>query len=260
MAIAIPEAVLHQFEDGPPYSQPFGPGEQVHISFRLAGYKRTDEDIPRVKMTWAVEVRDPKGVLLVEPKSEVIDAPLGSQDKDWMPKKRHDFHMPPLAESGEYKVTITARDQLAGTSVTRDVKLVVRNPLPTVEPSATLLARNFRFLRSEDEGPPLSPAAYRQGDALWARFEITGFKYAERNRLDVSYGLEVLKADGSRLYAEPNAAADKDSTYYPKRFVQGVLSLSLQKDIPVGEYTIVLRLRDAVGNQTDESRHVFQVR
>jgi hypothetical protein len=259
LAVAIPEAFLHQYEDGPPFNQPFAPGEQVHLSFKIGGYKKTDEETPRVKMGWSVEVRDAKGVPVVEPKSEVIDAPLASQDKDWMPRKRHEFFVPPYAESGVYKVTISVRDELGATSATRELTVNVRSSQPAVEPSDKLVARNFRFLRSDDEGPPVVPAAYRQGDSVWARFEMVGFRHGERNRLDVSYGLEVLKADGSRIYAQPDAASDRDSTFYPKRFVQGVLSLVLQKDTPTGEYTIVLRLRDDVGKQAAESRHVFRV-
>ncbi|MBM3735155.1 MAG: hypothetical protein FJW39_05150 [Acidobacteria bacterium] len=259
-AVTIPEASLHQYEDGPsvPAAQAFSPGDPVHVSFLIAAYTKTGEETPRVKITWTIDAFDPKGVRLAEPKSEVIDAPLAAQDKDWKPKKRHEFFIPPLADTGDYKVTITVRDELAGKTVTRDIRLPVRSPY-TVEASTELVQRNFRFLRTEDDTRPLTPPSYRPGDTLWARFEITGYKFGPKNSFDVAYGLEVLRADGSRLFAEPNAAAEKESAYYPKRYVQGALSLNLQKDIPKGSYTIVLKLRDTAGKQTAESKHVFQV-
>ncbi len=259
-AITIPEAALHQYDDGPALGEnlKFGPGEPVWVSFRIAGYKKTEEDVPKVKMSWNVEVKDAKGVRVVEPKSEEIDVSLAVEDKDWKPKKRHEFQLPPLIDSGVYTITITAKDELAAQSVKREVSFRVANPV-TVEPSSKLVARNFRFLRGEEDGRALNPAAYKQGDPLWARFEITGYALGDKNAFDVAYGLEVLRADGSRLYQEPQAAGERDATYYPKRFVQGVLNLSLDKTIATGTYTIVLRLVDKVGGSTAESRHQFQV-
>lgn len=260
LAITIPESSLHQYDDGPPLGAnfKFGPGEPVWVSFRIAGYKKTEEDVPKVKMSWNVEVKDAKGVRVVEPKFEEIDVSLAVEDKDWKPKKRHEFQLPPLIDSGDYTVTITAKDELSGQSVKKEIVFRIANPIG-VEPSDSLVARNFRFLRGEEDGRALNPAAYKQGDPLWARFEITGYKLGDKNAFDVSYGLEVLRADGSRLYQEPEAAGERDATYYPKRFVQGVLNLSLDKTIAKGTYTIVLRLKDKVGGGTAESRHEFQV-
>ena len=259
-AITIGEASLHQYDDGPapaPSFQ-FGPGDPGWFSFRLGGYKKTGDEVPRVHMTWRVEVKDSAGVPVVESKADDINVTLAGEDKNWQPKKRHDFQLPPMLDSGEYTVTVSAKDELANQAARQDLKFNVRSSL-RVEASPALVARNFRFLRGEEDAVPLQPASYKQGSALWARFEITGYKFGPRNALDVAYGLEVLRADGSRLYAEPNAAGDKDSTFYPKRYVPGSLSLNLQNDIPKGNYTIVLRLADKLGKQTAESRHEFTV-
>jgi hypothetical protein len=260
LAVTISEATLHQYDDGPALGAnfKFGPGDPVWVSFRIAGYKKTEDDAPKVKMSWTVDVADAKGVRVVEPKAEVIEVTLAVEDKDWKPKKRHEFQLPPMIDSGGYTVTITVNDELAGQTVKRDVVFQVLNPL-AVEPSPVLVARNFRFLRGEEDGRVASPAVYRKGDSVWARFEIAGFKLGEKNSYDVAYGLEVLRADGSRVYQEPEAAGERDSTYYPKRFVQGVLSLNLDKTIAPGVYTIVLRLADKTAGVRAESRHQFQV-
>ena len=94
---------------------------------------------------------------------------------------------------------------------------------------------------------------------MWARFEITGYKLAEKNRLDVEYGVSVLRPSGEVLYSEPNAASEKDESFYPKRYVQGMLSLKLDPDIALGDYTIVLAVRDQIGGQQYETRHPFLI-
>ena len=94
---------------------------------------------------------------------------------------------------------------------------------------------------------------------MWARFEITGYKLAAKNRLHVEYGVSVLRPSGEVLYSEPNAASEKDESFYPKRYVLGILSLKLDPDIALGEYTIVVAARDQIGGQQYETRHPFLI-
>lgn len=257
--ITILQAHLHQFEDGPPLTakHQFYPGDPVFISWRLASYSKTEADKPRVKLTWKVDVIDAEKRPLVESKTGAFDVELAPQDKEWMPKARHDFVLPPLLEPGAYTVIITAKDELANTSATKELPFNVEGP--RIEKSDTLVARNFRFLRSEQDTKALQTPAYRPGDSVWARFEMTGYKLGPKNEYAVAYGLEVLRPNGERVYEEPNAATEKDKTFYPKRYVPGVLNLNLNKDLAKGDYTIILRLRDEVGNQKAESKHVFTV-
>lgn len=257
--VTILEARLHQFEDGPTLaaSHPFAPGDPVFVSWRIGGYDKTPGENPRVKLDWTVHVLDSTGRKVVESKSSAVDTNLAPQDKNWNPKARHDFVLPPLIDPGSYQVVIEAADLLNKTTVRRELPFSIEGPL--IEKSDTLVARNFRFLRAEQDGEPLKVAAYRPGDPLWARFEMTGYKLGPDNAYAVSYGLEVLRANGERVYAEPNAATESDKTFYPKRYVPGILNLNLNSDLAKGEYTIILRLRDTAGNQTAESKHVFIV-
>ena len=103
-----------------------------------------------------------------------------------------------------------------------------------VAPSDTLVVRDFRFLRSEDDTKPLQVAAYRPGDSLWARFIMTGYKLGDKNQFDIEYGLTVLRADGTVAYSEPHAAAQKDQPFYPQRYQPGVLNLNFPKDQKLG--------------------------
>ena len=129
-----------------------------------------------------------------------------------------------------------------------------------VEKSDKLVARNFRFQRREEDAAPLTQPNYRPGDTVWARFDMTGYKIGEQNAFDVAYGLEVLRAsDQKSMYAEPNAAREKDATFYRKRYLQGALSLNLNKDLARGDYVVILRVRDELGGQAYEERHTFSV-
>jgi hypothetical protein len=255
--LAVSEAVVHQYEDGPPIpaSHAFLAGESVWVSARFNGYKRSEDN--RLLLSWQMEVFDPQGVPLVETKTGKVDAELAPQDKEWVPKVRHDFLIPPLGDPGTYQIVISVTDELAKTMAKREARFQVK--ARAVEPSDTLVIRNFRFLRSENDGPPLNPPAYRAGDPVWAQFDITGYKLAENNRFHISYGIEVVRGDGKSMYSQPEAANEQEQSFYRKRYMPGTFSLQLTPDLAKTDYTVVIRVRDHVGVQEHESRHTFHV-
>ncbi len=255
--LLITAVTLHQYEDGPPIppGHAFIPGDTVFLSFQVRGYRVSDKE--RVLIEHRVEAVDPKGVLLAEPATGRIDSEVSPEDKDWQPKIRRSVLVPPFSDSGTYRLLITVRDVLGEREAKAEAPFNVRGR--SVEPSDTLVARNFRFLRGEEDAQPLAIPAYRGGDTLWARFEITGYKTGPNNRYRVSYGLSVLNAEGKVLFTQPEAAAEEESPFYPKRYVPGVLSLQLKPKTTPGEYTLLVSLRDEVGGQTAESRHTFRI-
>jgi hypothetical protein len=255
--LAVVNAALHQFEDGPSLSPAFTfqAGDTVFVSFQVSGYRVSEQD--RTRLSYFIEARDARDLLLAPPVSRKIEAELAEEDKNWMPKARYEVLVPPLADSGRYRIRIRLKDELSGSEASQDLEFAVRG-FP-VEPSPTLVVRNFRFLRSEEDEKPLAVAAYRPGDAVWARFEITGYKLADKNRLDVAYGVSLLRASGEVLFAAPEAASDAEDSFYPKRYVPGSLSLNLDRDIAPGEYTIVVAVRDRVGGQQYEEHRTFRV-
>ena len=255
--LSIPSVIFSQYEDGPPVPAGFDflPGDTVFVRFFIAGYHKTEDG--KISISRTVDVLDPEQVRLVPARSGKLETELAEEDKDWMPKVRQEFVVPPEAASGTYMVHAAVKDELAGTEVKSDVKFVVRGK--DVAPSDALTIRNFRFLRGEEDGKPLPVAAYRPGDPVWARFEMIGYKLGAKNALDVQYGLAVLRASGEKMFEQAVAAEAKEETFYPKRFVPGILSLNLDKDIHPGEYTIAVTVRDGVGNQTFEEKYVFRV-
>src|SRR5260370_36533307 len=101
---------------------------------------------------------------------------------------------------------------------TAEAEVSFRVESRAVAPSDTLVVRNFRFLRTEEDAHPLEVAAYRPGDTVWARFDMTGYKLGEKNRFDVEYGVKALRPKDQRTYHQPPAAGEKEEAFYPQRY------------------------------------------
>jgi hypothetical protein len=259
--LAIVRPLLSQAEDGATVSSGFEfiPGETIHFSCQIEGYKKIEDkpEVEKLLLTYQVEARDSRGVLLQPMQDGKEGGTVTAEDKNWMPKIRESIVIPPLAESGEYQILVKVKDDIGQATAEARTAFTVKGR--DVAPSDTLVVRNFRFLRTEEDGKALQVAAYRPGDPVWAHFEMTGYKLGEANQFDIEYGLAVLLADGSTAYSQPQAATGKEQTFYPQRYQPGVLNLSLAKDQKPGEYTIVLTVRDNLGKQTYETREKFSV-
>src|SRR5580692_2423020 len=249
---AIVKMALAQSEDGPAMASTyeFLAGESIFFSCLVEGYSKSDKD--EILLTYQIQAKDSRGVLVQPGSNDKVEAALAPEDKDWRPKLRDTIVIPPLADSGEYQVLVSVRDERSQGTVEAHATFQVRGR--DVAPSDTLVVRDFRFLRSEDDTKPLQVAAYRPGDSLWARFIMTGYKLGDGNQYDIEYGLTVLRADGSVAYSEPHAAAQKDKPFYPQRFQPGVLNLNFPKNQVTGQYTIVPTVRDNLGGQNFEAR------
>jgi hypothetical protein len=255
--LTIEHPSIHQFEDGPDLASDFkfASGETLFFDFQIAGYSRTGDD--KISLSWNAEIRDPAGVAVVPRQFGKVMEQLAPEDKNWLPKARLEIPIPPHAPSGVYKISLLVTDDLGKKSATREYTFQVHGH--DLQPADSLQIRNITFHRSEEESKPLPVAAYARGDAVWIRFEIVGFKLGDQNRYDVDYGIEVLRANGETMFKQAEAAGDRGETFYPKRYVPAGLSLSLQKDIKPGQYTVVITARDRIGDQKAEARQTFSV-
>jgi hypothetical protein len=255
--LTIVKPVLHQYENGPAvgagYS--FFTGDTVFFSFQIGGYKVSPDS--KIDLSYRIEAADADGVPIVEPIQGSVATEVSEEDKHWMPVVRSSVLMPPLGLGGVYHIKIAAEDKLSHQKAAAGIDVPVRGR--HVEPSPVLTARNFRFQRTEEDSDALVEAIYHPGDTVWAHFEITGFRYAEKNHIHVEYGVELLDAAGKSLFSLPQAAVEDDQSFYPKRYLPGMLSLNLAKDILPGQYAVVVTLRDGVGNQNQELRETFRV-
>jgi len=230
-------------------------GETIWVMCRVAGYSKSESEQAHLK--YSVQAFDPKGVALDEPYTNEIKAEVGPQDKDWQPKIATEIAIPPLAGPGAYKIVVKVEDALSKESAELPIPFKVR--AHEVEPSETLTVRNFQFFRDEEGTQPVGKAVYKPGDGVWAKFDIIGYKFGEKNRVDVSYVTSVIAPGGKVLWTQPEPATDKSDSFYPKRYVPAAMGINLTKTIRPGEYTIAVQVKDAVGGQEFEAKYPFTI-
>ncbi len=255
--LAVVRPVISDSDGGAPFPASFDhvPGETLFFSCRVSGYQKAADE--RMNVAYTIEAVDPHGVPIQEPFRHEIREEVSAQDKDWMPKIRTEVPIPPLALSGSYKIVVTVEDLVARTKAELSAPFLVRGR--DVASSDTLVVRNFHFFRSEDDVQPLEKPVYRPGDAVWARFDITGFKYGPKNKIDVNYVTSVIAGSGKVLWTQPQAAGEDSESFYPKPYVPAALGINLQKNILPGEYTIAVQAKDGVGGQIYETKAKFSV-
>jgi len=116
--------------------------------------------------------------------------------------------------------------------------------------------RNFGFYRGEDDAQALAKPVYRNGSQVWARFDITGYKYGANNRVDVSYVVSIMS--GERVLKTFDPAVEQSESFYPKPWIPATFNVPLNS-VQAGDYTLVVRVKDAAGNQNIETRKTFTV-
>jgi hypothetical protein len=231
------------------------PGETLFFFCRVAGFQKTPDE--KIHLAYSIEAVDPSGVPIVEPFRQDIMDEVTPEDKEWLPKIQTEVAIPPLAGSGTYKVLVTVEDLVAKTKAEAGIPFLVRGR--DVAVSETLVVRNFHFFGSEDDTQPLEKAAYRPGESVWTQFDITGYKFGPKNKIDVSYVTSVLTDSGKVLWTQPQPAMEQSDSFYPKRYVPASMGINLQNNIRPGSYTIAVQVKDAVGGQTYETKETFTV-
>ena len=189
--------------------------------------------------------------------SDLMITDVAPQDKEWMPKIATEIQIPPLVGAGTYKVLVKVEDLVNNTKAELGVPFDVRSKV--VEPSDTLVVRNFQFFRAEDDPEAIQKAVYRGGNVIWMKFDIIGFKYGDKNRIGVSYLASVLASSGKVLWTQPEPAVEESESFYPKRYVAASMSITLAANTTPADYTIAVTVTDAVGKQTYETKQPFTV-
>lgn len=255
--LAIVQPIISQMEEGAasPAGFYYTPGEVLFFSCRVAHYAKTAD--LKVRIAYSVEAFDPKGVQLTETYKNEFNDEVSIEDKEWMPRIQTQMLIPPLAGSGTYKVVVKAEDELAKTTAQLEVLFEVRGRI--VEPSDTVTVRNFRLYHDEAGKQPAEKAVYHAGETMWTRFDIIGYKYGEGNKIDVSYIASITLPDGKVLWTQPEPAGEQSQSFYPKRYISGEFSINLQAGVRPGSYIVAVQVKDAIANQTYESRNPFTV-
>jgi hypothetical protein len=253
----VTEPVVSQFEDGAAISpsQKVVPGETVFFRYSAVEFKAGENG--RVQITGHMQAFDSRGTAII-PRDEVaVATSLREEDKDWKPRLRFQFQIPSLAPPGAYKIRFEATDDQTKATAAGETTFQVDGH--DVPPSSQLVVRNLAFYRTADDEKPAPTAAYRSGDMVWVKFDVTGYKHGEQHAMDVSYDVAVTAPDGKPLFSQENAAVERNQAFYPQPWVPGAFSLTLQSNMRQGEYTVLITAHDGIGKQTATAKGVFQI-
>lgn len=255
--LAITGATLHYRQEDGPAIRPgyeYYPGELLYLSFRISGFRVVKD---RVDLRWTLYATDPEGQLLEPPANGAIREEVSYEDKNWLPRVQYTLALPGQLPPGQYRIKIRVADELAQASAEQDVEFRVGGkPLPRVKELTVL---NLAFYADEAEREAMTEPVYRPGQMLVARFQVAGFALGEKNRFAVSYGLRILGASGRELFVQEEAASDEGEPFYPRRLLNGLLTLSIHEGVQPGEYTLAVTVQDKVGGQTAEAQARFRV-
>ena len=255
--LAIVRPVISQVEDStpPPTGTYYIPGQSLFFTCRVAHIVKGADR--KIRVAYTVAAFDPKGVQLNETYRNEFTDEVTVEDADWMPRIQTQVSIPPLVGSGTYKVVVKAEDEIAKTTAEMEVPFEVHGH--PVEPSDTVIVRNFHFFRDEGGKQPVENAVYHAGETLWARFDIIGYKFGEGNKVDVSYVASILLPGGRTVWTQKEPASEQSGSFYPKRYVSGEFSINLTAGVKPGAYIVGVQVKDAIGNQTYDARHPFTV-
>ena len=237
-----------------PADSRFLPGEPVHVYFQVSGYGVGEAD--RVSLRYEVRALDPDGRRFFMAEAGNVDVTLAPQDKDWLPVVRYSPRIPDHAGGGTYAISIEVHDEIGEASVTASLPIEVDGD--RIQTAGELLVRNFRFVVSED-GETIPDPVFAPGDCIRAEFYITGYKTRDDNTFQVESDAWVTDSLGRRMF-QFEARGEAGSPYYPRLWLPGSLEFELDPAIPAGEYTVVLRLVDAVGGSGASQSFRFRIR
>jgi hypothetical protein len=255
--LRLEDATFRQFEDGPPYEQSYRPGEQVFLDVRVAGYGRTEDENPSLKLKWTFRAVDGSGRLLEPATAGKLETVLNAQDTDYRPRARFAASIPPFALEGLYKVDVALTDEVAGKTVESSYPFRVRGKqLPA---GGKLEAGNSRFYRQEDDPAPLTMASYRPGSQVWLRFDLQGFSLTAANAFRVNYGVVVSGPDGKQFLKQDPAAAEAGQPAYPQAYVPATFVIQLPPKALPGEYRVAIIVRDLQAEREQTTELSFRV-
>ena len=253
------DPVFRQYENGPEQStgHEYRGGDVIWFDCRVQRYGRTEDTDPRFALSWTGGVMDRLRRSVTPAKQGTASGELTGEDKDYRPRIRFEFQLPPLLPPGDYVVGVALEDEIAKTKASKDFTFHVGGR--AVEIAAELTAAQFLYFAKEEDRRPLDRAVYRPGQSVWLRFDILGFQHGPKNKIDVEYGLLVLGPSGQPFLRQDPAAAHAAETFYPQFYVPAALEIRLPPKATAGQYIALVTVRDKVSGKTAAAHAGFTV-
>ena len=262
-SLAIVGAGVQVTEDAPFVSatHEFLPGDYLYFTFQIAGFQIKSEQrdqVRKIALKYSVTIEDANSTLLAPQSAGEIGTELSPQDKDWIPKRRASFLLPPYVSAGDYRVHVAASDSLSGAKAAADFPFRVGGT--HVSKSAGLSVQDFQFTRREDDEDKLDVAAYSPGDTVYAQFNIVGFHVGgPENRHHLSYGVTVRRPDGKPFLKEEKAAELDAGSFYPAQYLPGTINVLTSPDSQHGQYVMIITVHDLLGNTASQVKEAFSI-
>jgi len=258
---AIRDFVFRQFEGGPAWDtgQAARSGENLVFSFSISGLKtfETDKEEKKIRYEWTAQALDPKGVALAEPLSGKQEAEILPEDKDWIPKISGTLKLPDFLPRGSFHLAVSVRDVVADVSAKGEFPFPVSGP--SIPSQDRFAIQDVRFFREESSTEPISPVAYRPGDTIWIRFQMSGFHGNSSKELHVRYGYELKNPTGKVVFSQTDALEARQSYFYLPAYLPAFLSFTPDSKVPRGEYAVILTAQDAVSGEQAQSEQKFRI-
>ncbi len=258
---AIRDFVFRQFEGGPAWvmGQTARSGDNLVFSFAIGGLKtfETDNEEKKIRYEWTAKALDPKGVALAEPASGKQETEILPEDKEWIPKVSGTIKLPDFLPGGSFHLTVSVRDAVADVSSKSEFSFPVAGPsLPS---SLDFAISEVHFFRDESSSEAISPVAFRRGDAIWIRFQMSGFQTNPAKEIHVRYGYELKNPAGKVVFSQRQALEERRSYFYSPAYLPALLSFTPDNKVPPGEYAVILTAEDAVSGQQAQSEQKFRI-
>lgn len=259
-SVTIIRAGIQSSEDAPFISPGFRffPGDFVHATFQVSNFTRKQQNSeapPKISLAFEARLEDANGTLLAPPEKGDIESELSAEDKNWTPKRRVSFTLPPFIGSGKAQLRLSVKDALGGTETSRSLPFTIGGV--AVLKSDSLAVQDFHFFRRENDADALEMPAFTPGDAVFAKFNMAGFKTGDRNTYRLVYDVLVLRPDGKPFIQQPHAAELTSDGFYPAQYLPAVLELTTAANSAKGVYAVIVTVHDLIGNATFQAKSAF---
>jgi hypothetical protein len=260
--LAIVNGGVEKSEDAPFVSAQyrFAPGDYLYFTFQVTGFavkSEKQQETRKIALSYSVVAEDLKGVPLTPPDTGSIETELNAEDKNWTPKRRSSFLLPPFIASGDFQVRVVAKDLIANAEASKSFPFRVGGIV--VVPTLSIAIQDFQFFRREEDRKPLDVPAYAAGDTVFAKFNFTGFQVGSENTYHLSYGILVLRPDGKPYLQQPNAAELQANGFYPAQYLPGTANITTSANSSKGQYTVIITVHDLIGNTSKEFKTAFSL-
>lgn len=231
----------------------FLPGEPAWLYAGLDGVAGEPGDGElAVSVAVDVAVTGPDGEVVAE-ESPALERTVAGEDALAELYVATELGLPEPPPAGDYEVTLSATDGVAGASATGTGTFAVE-PLPTAGEESALGISRLAACRTEPSGfgefEPQPDATYPRGSAVWLYYEVDGADFDERDDgfyVRAGHGMRVFDTEGHRVQQTTDRLArtfDSEAGVSRVFVVERVDTAS--DELPAGTYEAEVLIQDGL--------------